>query len=407
MGSHRRSRAALLVFSSALGSAWLSSPWPCHAATDGDGSSCIQAGGCTLADLKTATSPAFLLIGSSPTLVERPTTPQDVAVTVYNAAKDSGGLPHDFALEIAPYWLFQHAQLTYASYTKASVLRQMLYNATVSAATTSGTDMTSATAFTDLGVGMRTQFFVSLATNAQAHDVQAAEEALAKVQQQAAVSARLADVDANIARLGCDQDAATSGCADLLAQRATLKHLAADSAQQKTALDEQLARGAQALHDADVSRNGLTVSLAGALSGRTPQGEKLAWHEPAKEAAWINAGYQAPSFAILGVGRYIHVARDGSLGFADAGVRLDRVGRRFGVSAEYVHRWVVNQPAGGTIAATSRLTGTVEVAMSDSVFLSATLGQDVATESHPAGAITLLGLSFQASRQRKLQMPLR
>src|SRR5882724_2241992 len=77
---------------------------------------CVDGGSCTLGDLKTPTTPAFVLIGTSPTVVERPTTPQDVALTVYNAVRTAGGLPRDFALEVAPYWLFSHPKLTYADY---------------------------------------------------------------------------------------------------------------------------------------------------------------------------------------------------------------------------------------------------------------------------------------------------
>jgi len=71
--------------------------------------------------LRTPTSPAFVLLGITPTTVERPTTPRAVATSFLSHFTEGGGaiLPRQFALEVGPYWLWSHPRLTIEDYMGA------------------------------------------------------------------------------------------------------------------------------------------------------------------------------------------------------------------------------------------------------------------------------------------------
>lgn len=56
--------------------------------------------------LRAASSPAFNMLGISPTDIERPTTPTDFAISLANASNNFSTVPKSYALEIAPYWAF-------------------------------------------------------------------------------------------------------------------------------------------------------------------------------------------------------------------------------------------------------------------------------------------------------------
>jgi hypothetical protein len=367
--------------------------------------SCLEGGTCAIDDLKTPTSPSFILIGASPTLVERPTTPQDVAVTVYNAVKQAGGLPRDFALEVAPYWLLRHPRLTYAEYTHAGLFTQLLQNATVSLATAT-TDATAAAAgFTDLGLGLRTHVFINMTSDEK--DVLEAEDKAAKsirprnvaaAEQEVLRLQMINNIEWEMDDLGCAARPTEGRCPSLDKELQELKgaHPVSDD------IDKQLAIAAKNLQDALAARAGVVVSLAAAVAGRTPAGHKLSWKEPRKEAVWLNFGGVWPRADLLGVARYIHVKDAGSLAFFDLGARASMNWRNYALFVEYLRRFVPSKPAGSTVEASNRLAGTLEVAVRDGIYLSATFGQDAATEDKPSGLLTLLGVSFQASRERTL-----
>ena len=135
----------------------LSSSGAPAAAADGpsgpSSSSCIQGGACTVDGLKTPTSPAFVLIGASPTQVERPTTPQDVALTLYNAVQFAGGLPKNFVLEVAPFLAIPASDTSYDRLHQRRRRLAVVYNATLSLATATTDAVNTTLGYTDIGLG--------------------------------------------------------------------------------------------------------------------------------------------------------------------------------------------------------------------------------------------------------------
>src|SRR4051812_24975372 len=67
----------------------------------------------TVSDARTPEAPAFVLLGVSPSQIDRPTTPRALTISVISASFDSDNLlPHNYALQVAPYWLKGHPALT-------------------------------------------------------------------------------------------------------------------------------------------------------------------------------------------------------------------------------------------------------------------------------------------------------
>src|SRR5262245_48965264 len=74
-----------------------------------------------LSSLKPSSAPAFVLLGVSPTAVEMPGSPPDLALMLVNRTGGFTSLPSDFATEVAPYWLRSNPSLTWQSDTSRTV----------------------------------------------------------------------------------------------------------------------------------------------------------------------------------------------------------------------------------------------------------------------------------------------
>ena len=75
----------------------------------------------TINDLSAPTSPAFVLLGVSPAAVDRPETPKAFTLSLLSKVATANGLPRNYALEVAPYWLTSHPGLTFGDYQNPNV----------------------------------------------------------------------------------------------------------------------------------------------------------------------------------------------------------------------------------------------------------------------------------------------
>lgn len=345
---------------------------------------------CVIGALKTPTSPAFMIIGVSPTQVERPTSPQDVAATVFDLTSTAGGVPRNLALEIAPYWFKLHPHLTYDQYVRPSLLRQVAFHASVSVATAPVSVEDDAT---DLSIGLRSHVFIETSSAAQA-EVKEAEAVLGKGQEARNQYRRCMDENPNDAPK-CFTD---------------LQKVFHDLGPSDDALEQSslaLSHAAETLQDALDAREGIVLSFAAATSGRTPNHRTVRWDQPRRAAAWLTGGLELPDkkLTLLAVVRYTHVNHAGALDLLDTGARAVWEAPRLALSAEYMGRWVLAKPSGNSFDSSHRATATVEIPVTRSIWVSVTAGQDAATETRPTSLITLLGLSFQASRERTVSLP--
>jgi hypothetical protein len=109
-----------------------------------------------LDSLRTPVSPALVLMGIAPTAIERPTTPKALATVLIAAVKESNGFPRNGALEVSPYWLVPHPQLSFDDYYNANLSQSLLQTLSISLATSRLPELAGEIGGTAVGVGLRT-----------------------------------------------------------------------------------------------------------------------------------------------------------------------------------------------------------------------------------------------------------
>ena len=111
-----------------------------------------------VSDLKAPTSPAFVLLDVTPAAVERPQSPKAFAVNLLGNLSASG-LPENYALEVAPYWMRSHSDLTFEQYQAAKGLQGLIQTFSISVATVPlKTSPSADSTGTRLGLGLRANF---------------------------------------------------------------------------------------------------------------------------------------------------------------------------------------------------------------------------------------------------------
>lgn len=63
--------------------------------------------------LKVPSSPGFILLNKQPSDIERPVTPTDFIVSLKNSSDNFSVLPKNYALEIAPFWIWGARNISY------------------------------------------------------------------------------------------------------------------------------------------------------------------------------------------------------------------------------------------------------------------------------------------------------
>lgn len=111
----------------------------------------------SLTDLKTPSSPGFVLLGVEPTSIEKPTTPSAFATSLQSAVTATGLRP-GYSLETAPYWLVNH-KLQLNEYLNPSVWQNVKQTFSVSLATSNLNKGAGANTGTGTGLGFRFQLF--------------------------------------------------------------------------------------------------------------------------------------------------------------------------------------------------------------------------------------------------------
>src|SRR5688572_23131929 len=110
-------------------------------------------------DLGIPTAPAFVLLDVTPASVERPESPKAFVLNLLSTVSQSEGLPRNYALQVAPYWLTSHENLTFGDYQAPSPAESMLRTMSFSVAASPLLDESAAEApviGTRIGLGVST-----------------------------------------------------------------------------------------------------------------------------------------------------------------------------------------------------------------------------------------------------------
>lgn len=137
--------------------------WVLLAAATSDSAFAQQqaAGGQTVEidDLRSPTAPAFVLLNVTPASIERPQNPRALTLNLLSSAAQGQGFPRNYALEVAPYWLTSHPNLTFDEYGRPTIADSILRTLSFSVATAPLLDNAASepkTVGSRLGIGVRT-----------------------------------------------------------------------------------------------------------------------------------------------------------------------------------------------------------------------------------------------------------
>lgn len=87
-----------------------------------------------ISKLTVPTSPAFSILNFEPSAIMRPTNAKSLATDVLNSFDKDGKLKLNFGIEVAPYWLSSHPNLTREQYLKPNTGQTFLQSLSISAA---------------------------------------------------------------------------------------------------------------------------------------------------------------------------------------------------------------------------------------------------------------------------------
>jgi hypothetical protein len=338
-----------------------------------------------LEKLKTPASPAFVLLGVSPTAVERPTTPRGFAFSLVSAALESDDLvPENYAAEFAPYWLGSQRLLTFEQYYRPGLLQALQQTFSVSFAT--NTVVANDDSLPAVGAGFRVAPFVG------------------------GPSRRL---DSLVTRLDTVQGT-------LLTLRRALRSAltAADTARIRDQVsaygDTASALSAQvrgAINDDD-ERVGFRLQFAGGIAAYYP-GSEFTSGKIGRTGLWGTAAYrlERPAVDVIALARFLANEEGTEQEAWDVGGRAVLLFQPFSASFEWVSRSVSGPSGNGPdqrpgFASGSRGVGMLEYRVNKDLFVSFSFGQDYARAGEDGQPlIAILGGQLNLGSRPSVALP--
>ncbi len=372
--------------------------------------------------MKTPSSPAFTLLGQSPTDVERPTTPSGLAAALSSrVARDGTNVFFEsLALEVSPFWLWPHPELVKRSDLDDAFLDRVVENFTVSVATevSEAPDDPTSTAMGDsppsrAAIGGRTMLAKGKPskTARQCHlllyklNKRASERIVKDAEYFNAVykkrHPRPPKPKANAFSSSEEFKRALEAWKHRIRQWDKREGKAFDEyeAERATAVepgkDEAFQRCLTAVHH----RVGFLMSIAGGAQWDFAEND-LAEGELTQYGVWITPAYDFDPITLAGAVRFLHVEGDTPQDVYDFGARLIYARGAFGLSAEGVARIV--DVDGSDVESRWRVAFGVDYEMSPGVWLNTTLGKDYGTgDSQPLLALANLEFNLGAKASVK------
>jgi hypothetical protein len=368
-----------------------------------------------LDELRAPTSPAFVLLDVTPAAVERPENPKAFTVNLINAVSKAKGLPQNYALEVAPYWLTYHPSLTFDKYQSPGAM-SLIHTLSISVATTPMTPEADSTADpigTRLGIGVRTnirsgRFHPRL--NQLVEDLKELHgESLDIINAQDPVmeAIKKAEEDLEAAKQGGQPAAIAAAEKALMARQTELGKLQA----QEKALDSQTTTKALEIQALDAQRVGLIVALAAGKTWDVPQ-DDISLSQPGRWGVWLTPSYRflactasgecSASIDAIAVLRAMRVASEDTLW--DAGGRLVwQPTKELRLSAETLRRW-----GGGSDAvaknASTRTAAMLEYDLRENLSFYASFGRDFEKATGQKPLVSLLGLNVGLGKRPKVSV---
>ncbi len=302
-------------------------------------------------------TPAFEVLGVSPSSVARPGSVHELATTLFSSSRENdSSFPNNLAVEFSPYWWSYHPDLTWDDFNAEKVTDNLLRTLSFSLATTKTTTAIAGQPVkTSLGIGFR----ASLLKGSPSKKGKTAYDNVKKYFQNNADALIPDNPDA------LPKDAAGNRILDV--------DKIADASIQAVLED---------FRKANLNRVGLRVEVAGA-SAFDFENDDTSQARTKSAGAWIDAAYRTDSdsaldqFDFLGVFRYLwnHTA-DVQVKTYDIGGRIIWISSKddfpLALSAEYVHRFVLEKDKQDT----EKIALITEYRVDKTTSIFATFGQD-------------------------------
>jgi hypothetical protein len=328
----------------------------------------------TYDELMTPPSPAFSLLGVSPSSIDRPATPKAFAVSLLSlTAEGKGDIPKNLAIDTAPYWWFSHPDLTFEKYYNPDHIGQSIVRTfSVSVGTADGDETVNnvTSKATTFGIGLRFNIFEGEANPGLAGAVQKLKEAQVKALEQIPDTG---PVPADLA----------------------------------LSIERQLKSAGQAVRDFDKQRVGFMLQYASAVTFRLPSAEDER-REIDRFGAWLTPSYRyggdselLNQFTFLGVIRYLREFRAHD-DFLDAGARIVWRSKQIplALSGEYLYR------AGLEEGSSQRYGAVIEYVVNDTWSLVASYGKAFKNDFvDGSDTIAIFGINFGFGKGPALKQP--
>ena len=336
----------------------------------------------TLQSVRTPESPAFILLGISPTDIQQPTTPAAFAVSFLTGTRANGSsfLPKDYALQVAPFWLSTAARhLTFDEYERGGLLANLQRTFTLGFATQDSAFKTSVggdTSVYRLGLGMRATPFRGVIAKPQCISI--IRERAQKLA--SAVNMRVAQ--------------AIAADPTLANRPAELELLRAQYfREERDALGTIHAACVHAM-DSLALRRGFVMDIALAGVVRAPA-QQFSGSTLSQYAAWITPSWLGSGAAALGVLRlgYDRGQTTNRTVF-DAGVRALRRLEQFQYGGEAILRYAQGDSTEGTYY---RAGITFEAKLTQDIWLTSTLGRNY-QPSKEGGLLAVLNFQWNVGK---------
>jgi hypothetical protein len=326
--------------------------------------------------IRTPASPAFAILGVSPTEIQRPGTPAGLAAAFssFIAGKDSF-VPQNLSLEVSPYWLYSHPSFTSGDYETGG-LANLWRTFSLSLGTKKSSRQTIeagqivAHDDAELAIGARTRVFSQFAVS---------DECLA--QRKNLASAAIAVGEQFVVPQGL-----IAGKSPEEAEKIVADEQARFTAAKKEAI-EALERARKTLDlkcvDVMASARGFSIDAAGAFDVFFADARFTKSASDLHAAAgWLTLAYGAEHWSLLGLGRYQQrkVITDWQRVF-DFGARFAYKRNRLALSGEGLGRIHLSGPASRHY----KVDVAGEVELRDGVWLTITFGKEF--EGAQAGAL--------------------
>jgi hypothetical protein len=343
--------------------------------------------------IRTPASPAFVLLGVTPTAVERPNTPAGIAVTALNRMNGVSALPNDFAMEFSPYWLFGHPRLTWQSDTTRNIGESVLRTMTVSGATASIGDSSSSVTGISLAIRMAlVSGTMSGRSRLKLHkldSVLAAEATSFNLLLNDKAESLDREKQHELESAGNNDEARKAIRARYAVLDEKIKHEVFAS------LNDAKSKDAQCVEEFSVEREGFFLELATGLvwdsRDKTAENTTLS-----RTGVWLTPSYQWENFSLVGVARYLGDQHTSAGNAADFGIRGIYTVNKFAGSFEYVRR--VYTATGGP-AGQSRYAGNLEYNVAGEIWVQGTFGSDYARAAK-GSLLAQLGVALNFSQKR-------